>query len=86
VIQLQPKLAENQIEGLVTATPAILDHAIFLRTDTRLYLIGKESPRTTVPSFTIFLADPVCDSKSAQWPKSSRVPVEAYDCFVVEKC
>jgi hypothetical protein len=36
------KLAENQIEGQVTATPAILDRTIFLRTDTHLYRIGKE--------------------------------------------
>ena len=36
------KLAENQIEGSVTATPAILDRTIFLRTDTHLYRIGKE--------------------------------------------
>jgi len=36
------KLAENQIEGQVTATPAILDRTVFLRTDTHLYRIGKE--------------------------------------------
>ncbi len=36
------KLAENQIEGQVTATPAILDRTILLRTDTHLYRIGKE--------------------------------------------
>jgi len=34
------KLAENQLEGTVTATPAIVDGAIFLRTDTHLYRIG----------------------------------------------
>ncbi len=36
------KLAENQIEGVVVATPAILDRSIFLRTDTHLYRIGKK--------------------------------------------
>jgi outer membrane protein assembly factor BamB len=36
------KLAENQLEGTVVATPAIVDGAIFLRTDTHLYRIGKE--------------------------------------------
>ena len=36
------KLAENQIEGQVTATPAIVDGTIFLRTDMHLYRIGKE--------------------------------------------
>ena len=36
------KLAENQIEGTVVATPAILDRTIFLRTDTHLYRIGRE--------------------------------------------
>ncbi len=35
------KLAENQLEGTVVATPAILDRTIFLRTDTHLYRIGK---------------------------------------------
>jgi outer membrane protein assembly factor BamB len=34
------KLAANRIEGQVTATPAIVDGAIFLRTDTHLYRIG----------------------------------------------
>jgi hypothetical protein len=36
------KLAENRIEGTVTATPAIVDGAIFVRTDTRLYRIGRQ--------------------------------------------
>ena len=36
------KLAENQLEGDVVATPAIVDRTIFLRTDTHLYRIGKE--------------------------------------------
>jgi len=35
------KLAENRLEGLVTATPAVVDKAIFLRTDTHLYRIEK---------------------------------------------
>jgi outer membrane protein assembly factor BamB len=35
------KLAENQIEGTVVATPAIVDRTIFLRTDTHLYRIGQ---------------------------------------------
>lgn len=35
------KLAENQLDGTVIATPAILDGAIYLRTDTHLYRIGK---------------------------------------------
>lgn len=35
------KLAENQLEGTVIATPAIVDGTIFLRTDTHLYRIGK---------------------------------------------
>jgi outer membrane protein assembly factor BamB len=34
------RLAENQIEGTIVATPAIVDRAIFLRTDTDLYRIG----------------------------------------------
>jgi outer membrane protein assembly factor BamB len=34
------KLAENQLEGPVVATPAIVDGAIYLRTDTHLYRIG----------------------------------------------
>jgi hypothetical protein len=33
------KLAENQLEGLVVATPAVVDSAIYLRTDTHLYRI-----------------------------------------------
>jgi len=36
------KLAENRIEGPLTATPAILDGTIFLRTDTSLYRIGRK--------------------------------------------
>lgn len=36
------KLAENQITGTVIATPAIVDGAIFLRTDTHLYRIGSK--------------------------------------------
>jgi outer membrane protein assembly factor BamB len=36
------KLAENQLEGQVTATPAIVDRTIFLRTDSHLYRIGNE--------------------------------------------
>ena len=36
------KLAENFLEGQVTATPAIVDRTIFLRTDSHLYRIGKE--------------------------------------------
>ena len=35
------KLAENQLDGTVVATPAIVDRTIFLRTDTHLYRIGK---------------------------------------------
>lgn len=35
------KLAENQLEGVVVATPALLDRTIFLRTNTHLYRIGK---------------------------------------------
>ena len=35
------KLAENQLDGTVIATPAIVDGTIFLRTDTHLYRIGK---------------------------------------------
>ena len=40
------KLAENQIEGPLVATPAILDGTIFLRTDSSLYRIGKGSGTT----------------------------------------
>ncbi len=36
------KLAENLLEGVVVATPAILDRTIYLRTDTHLYRIGKQ--------------------------------------------
>ena len=35
------KLAENLLEGVVVATPAMVDGSIFLRTDTHLYRIGK---------------------------------------------
>lgn len=35
------KLAESKLEGTVIATPALADGAIFLRTDTHLYRIGK---------------------------------------------
>jgi len=34
------KFAENLLDGQVTATPAIVDRAIFLRTDSHLYRIG----------------------------------------------
>ena len=33
------KLAENQLQGPVVATPAIVDGTIYLRTDTHLYRI-----------------------------------------------
>jgi len=33
------KLAENQVQGAVVATPAVVDGAIYLRTDTHLYRI-----------------------------------------------
>ena len=36
------KLAENRLDGTVIATPAVADNALFLRTDTHLYRIGKE--------------------------------------------
>ena len=36
------RLAENRLDGVVVATPAILDRTIFLRTDSHLYRIGKE--------------------------------------------
>ena len=36
------KLSENQLEGTVVATPAILDNTIFIRTDTHLYRIGSK--------------------------------------------
>jgi len=35
-------LAENQLDGTVIATPAMVDGTIFLRTDTHLYRIGKQ--------------------------------------------
>lgn len=35
------KLAENHVDGRTLATPTFLDGAIFLRTDTHLYRIGK---------------------------------------------
>jgi hypothetical protein len=34
------KLAQNAVEGTVIATPALVDGAIFLRTDTHLYRIS----------------------------------------------
>jgi len=40
------RLAENPIEGAVVASPAFVDKCIFLRTDSRLYCIGRNtSPR-----------------------------------------
>ena len=36
------KLAENQLPGPVAATPAIVDGAIYLRTDSHLYRIQGE--------------------------------------------
>ncbi len=36
------KLAENQVQGAVVATPAIVDGAIYLRTDSQLYRIQGE--------------------------------------------
>jgi len=36
------RLAENQLDGPVVATPAIVDRTIYLRTDTHLYRIGKQ--------------------------------------------
>jgi len=33
------RLSENPLEGIVVATPALADHALFLRTDTHLYCI-----------------------------------------------
>ena len=36
------RLAENRLDGVVVATPAIVDRTIFLRTDTHLYRIGKK--------------------------------------------
>ena len=38
------KLAENQVQGVVVATPAIVDDAIYLRTDTHLYRIQNRKP------------------------------------------
>jgi outer membrane protein assembly factor BamB len=35
------KLAENQLDGTVIATPAVVDGTIFLRTDTHLYRIRR---------------------------------------------
>lgn len=35
-------LAENQLDGTIIATPAIVDGAIYYRTDTHLYRIGKK--------------------------------------------
>ena len=39
--QQHEKLAENPLDGTVVGTPAVVDGAIFLRTDTHLYRIGK---------------------------------------------
>ncbi len=36
------KLAENQLDSPVVATPAIVDRTIYLRTDSHLYRIGKK--------------------------------------------
>jgi len=36
------KVAENQLEGEVVATPAIVDRTIYLRTDDHLYRIGRD--------------------------------------------
>lgn len=36
------RLAENQVDGTVIATPAAVDRTIYLRTDTHLYRIGTE--------------------------------------------
>ena len=36
------KLAENQLDGRVKSSPAIVDGAIFMRTDKHLYRIEKE--------------------------------------------
>ena len=40
------KLAENRIEGPLTATPAIIDGTVFLRTDSSLYRIGRKQEAT----------------------------------------
>ena len=50
VLQAGPalnKLAENQLDGPVFASPACVDAALFLRTDTHLYRLGErsDSPR-----------------------------------------
>lgn len=36
------KLAENQLDGTVIATPAIVDRTVFLRSDAHLYRIGQQ--------------------------------------------
>ena len=36
------KLATNKLDGLIQASPAIVDGTIFLRTDTHLYRIEKK--------------------------------------------
>jgi outer membrane protein assembly factor BamB len=38
------KLAENQLDGAVVATPAIVDGAIYVRTDTHMYRIRNGKP------------------------------------------
>ena len=43
-----PVLAENQLDGPVFATPAIVNSAIYLRTDSHLYCLG--SSGTLVPN------------------------------------
>jgi len=34
------RLSENRLEGTLIATPALGEHALYLRTDTHLYRIG----------------------------------------------
>ena len=36
------RVAENHLEGTLVASPVVVDHTIFLRTDTHLYRIGAE--------------------------------------------
>ena len=36
------RLAENQLDGQIMATPAIVDNALFIRTDKALYRIEKK--------------------------------------------
>jgi hypothetical protein len=38
------KLAENRVEGVVIASPAVSGQALFLRTDTHLYRIERRGP------------------------------------------